>query len=286
MKKFGIDVSKWQGNFDFKNAQRQGVKFAILKAGGSDGGYYKDSKFESYYKNAKSLGLDVGAYYFSTATTRSKGIKEAEQFISYLKVKQFELPVYIDVENCKVNKHSTKNKQGLTDAIIGFCETMEKAGYWVGIYANKNFFQNYMYDKQLQQYGHWLAEWSTQITYKCKAGVLGMWQFGGETNKIRTNKVAGQVCDQDYLLVDYPSKIKAKGKNGFSKSSSSSVSYYHRYRGKTKSLVDALNSLGINSSFDYRQKIAKANGISNYEGTAQENTTLLDLLKEGKLIKA
>ena len=62
-----------------------------------------------------------------------------------------------------------------------------------------------------------MAQWSTNLTYKCDDGVIGLWQFGGETNYIRTNKVAGQVCDQDYLLIDYPSKIKKMGKNGFKK---------------------------------------------------------------------
>ena len=46
-----------------------------------------------------------------------------------------------------------------------------------------------------------------------------MWQFGGETNKIRTNKVAGVVCDQNYMLIDYPTKIKSAGLNGFKKTS-------------------------------------------------------------------
>ena len=45
-----------------------------------------------------------------------------------------------------------------------------------------------------------------------------MWQFGGETNKIRTNKVAGVVCDQNYAYKDYPTQIKNAGLNGFKKS--------------------------------------------------------------------
>ena len=44
-----------------------------------------------------------------------------------------------------------------------------------------------------------------------------MWQFGGETNKIRTNKVAGVTCDQDYCYKDYPSIMRDYGLNGFGK---------------------------------------------------------------------
>ncbi len=64
------------------------------------------------------------------------------------------------------------------------------------------------------------------------------------------------------------------------------VEYYKRYFGTTSSIVTALNSLKIGSSFANRKKIAKANGITLYIGTAAQNTKLLNLLKQGKLIKA
>ncbi len=63
------------------------------------------------------------------------------------------------------------------------------------------------------------------------------------------------------------------------------ISYYPQYGGKTLSLVDALKSLNINSAFANRKKIANANGIKSYLGTSKQNTTLLNLLKKGKLIK-
>lgn len=63
------------------------------------------------------------------------------------------------------------------------------------------------------------------------------------------------------------------------------VKYYKKYTGKSLSLVDALKSLKIGSSMANRKKIAKANGIKNYKGSAADNVKLLDLLKKGKLIK-
>ena len=51
------------------------------------------------------------------------------------------------------------------------------------------------------------------------------------------------------------------------------------------SIVDALKSIGANSSYSYRCKIAKANDIINYKGTATQNLKMLSLLKKGKLIK-
>lgn len=61
------------------------------------------------------------------------------------------------------------------------------------------------------------------------------------------------------------------------------VSYYNKYTGKSTSIVDALKSLKVDSSFKHRQKIAKANGIKNYIGTPKQNTQMLDKLKKGVL---
>ena len=56
---------------------------------------------------------------------------------------------------------------------------------------------------------------------------------------------------------------------------------YANYNGN--SIVDALASIGVDSSFSNRTKLANINGISNYRGTPEQNITLLNLLKQGKL---
>ncbi len=63
------------------------------------------------------------------------------------------------------------------------------------------------------------------------------------------------------------------------------VTYLPKYTGKSTSLVDALKSVKVDSSFGYRKKIANKNGISAYLGTASQNTKLLNLLKAGKAVK-
>ena len=70
-------------------------------------------------------------------------------------------------------------------------------------------------------------------------------------------------------------KTKAKKNNTIKKTN---------YKGD--SIVDGLKSVGVNSSYDNRKKIAQANGIKNYTGTAKQNTELLNKLKKGTLKKA
>lgn len=208
-KQFGIDVSFWQGNFNFKKAKAEGVKFVILR-----GAYArsKDTKFESYYKACKALNLPVGVYHYSMAKSVSEARTEANFLINnVLKGKQFEYPIYMDVED-KVQR--ALGKDLLTDIVIAFCDTLEKAGYYVGIYSSASFFRTYMHESKLKRFDKWIAQWTKSCTYK---GEYGMWQFGGETNKIRTNKVAGVTCDQDYAIKDYPTIIKGLGVNGYNK---------------------------------------------------------------------
>ena len=61
--------------------------------------------------------------------------------------------------------------------------------------------------------------------------------------------------------------------------------YYPKYTGTSKSISDALKSLGIDNSKANRTAIASKNGIPNYKGTSAQNIKLLTLLKQGKLLK-
>ena len=204
MATFGIDISRWQKGLSLAQAQKEGVQFAILKAGGSDSGHYKDACFESFYLQAKALGMPVGAYYFGRDLTVGQAEASAEHFIELLSGKQFEYPVYYDVEGAMLTKTT---KAELTAIVNAFCSRLESAGYWVGVYSQLSGFNSEM---DISHYCRWVAAWR-----KTKPEGADMWQFGGETNVIRSNKICGRVVDQDYCYKDYPSLIKAKGLNGW-----------------------------------------------------------------------
>lgn len=206
MQVFGVDISLWQGDFDFKKAQAEGVKYAIIKCGEAD---FVDKKFERNYKAAKAVGMPVGAYFFSHATTEAAAIKEANFFADKCDGKQFEYPLFIDVEHPAL---AALGKAQLTKVVTAFCKQLERRGYWSGFYTNWNWYNNYLDGKSLaKRFTLWLAFWGNAMP-KCDAQ---MWQFGGEQNFIRSNKIAGVVCDQDYAFKDFPTLIKKKKLNGF-----------------------------------------------------------------------
>lgn len=83
-------------------------------------------------------------------------------------------------------------------------------------------------------------------------------------------------------------KLKVNGKyiRGFIAPKYPVVKYYPAYKGDSTSIVDALKAVGVeNPTLLFRRKIAKANDISNYVGTAAQNINMLLMLKKGKLIK-
>lgn len=243
-KVFGIDVSLWQKGFDFAKAAAEGVKFAILKCSQED---YKDPQFESHYKSAKAAGIPVGAYHYTKATSVAAAKAEAKTCIAAISGKMFEYPIYIDIEDA-VNKKLTKAQND--EIIKAFCTELEAAGYWAGFYCNYDFYKNYCSGKTLaERFSLWLASWSGSAPADCQ-----MWQFGGETNVIHSNTVAGVVCDQSYAFVDYPAMIKAAGMNGFSKKTYETV--YTVVAGDTLS--------GIAAKYGTSYKVlAEYNGIAN-----------------------
>lgn len=207
MATFGIDLSKYQKGIDMDRVKAAGVKFAILR-----GAYHmtKDSCFEDFYAACKERGIHVGVYHYSMATTVAEARQEAKFLIQkVLRGKQFEFPIWMDVED-KVQR--ALGKAQLTDIVCAYCDVLEKAGYYVGIYSSKSFFSSELDESRLQKYDKWIAQWGRKCTY---SGEYGLWQFGGESNMIRTNKVAGRVVDQNYAFRDYPTIIKNADLNGY-----------------------------------------------------------------------
>ena len=198
MTTFGIDISAWQKGLNLAQAKAEGIQFAILKAGGNDSSKpYKDSQFETFYKQAKANGIPVGSYYFGRAFSVDQAKAEANYFISYLKGKDI-LHVWYDVEAKMLNQ----DKNTLTQIIIAFCETMISAGYVCGIYTSLSHFNSKFNDSALLKYPHWVACYGTKKPTLKSGALVEIWQFGGSQNFIRDPHIAGKVCDQNYCYFD------------------------------------------------------------------------------------
>lgn len=208
MKIKGIDVSEWQEGIHWKNAKKDGVVFGMLRAGYGSAIMYPnqyDKTFEQNYKWAKEAGVNVGAYWYSYASTAEQAKTEAESFIKALKGKQFEYPVAMDVEETCIT----------TEAVKAFCSELEGHGYYVMIYANLDYLNNRLDMSQLTQYDVWCADWSDSCGYS-RAGI---WQYTADGS---VNGIKGRV-DMNYSFLDYASVIKDAGLNGYKATSDDTV---------------------------------------------------------------
>lgn len=208
-KVLGIDISTWQRGYPYIRARKEGVKFAILRAGFSR---TKDNMFETHYKNAKAQGWGVGAYWYTYAKSVSEAKKEVAIFLNVIKGKKFEYPIYLDIEDSSIRRIG---RNTLNEIVKVYGEAIEKAGYYFGVYSNVDWYRNVISGATLnKKYDWWVASWSSTKPSGINAG---MWQFGGSSNVLRSPRIAGVVTDQDYAYKDYPNIMKKLGKNGFKK---------------------------------------------------------------------
>lgn len=165
----------------------------------------RDKKFEDNYSGAKAVGIPIGAYWYSYATTVDEARLEAEVCVSILKGKQFEYPIYFDLEEQKAFDTGKANCSAMVRA---FCEVLEKAGYWAGVYTSRSPLGTHIEDNIKTRYALWIAEYGSKLDF---SGSVGIWQY---SCKGSVNGISGDV-DLDTGYVDYPTKVKAAGLNGY-----------------------------------------------------------------------
>lgn len=203
----GIDLSKHNGSIDFARVKASGkVDFAILRAGYGKTASQKDPQFETYYRCAKSVGIPVGAYWYSYAMSAEEALQEAAACIEVLKGKQFEYPIFFDVEE---PKQLALGKDKVTAIIAAFLGKLQAAGYWVGLYMSASPLSTLVRADVLAAYTVWVAH--VGVNKPSFSGRYEMWQhsWNGVVSGITGD------ADLDECYADFPALIKAKNLNGF-----------------------------------------------------------------------
>lgn len=214
MQKKGIDVSHHNDNvnlnydnIDWKKVKNDGIDFAIIRTGfGREMANQVDKQFENYYAKATAVGLPLGVYHYSYATNPAMAIEEANFCLKLIKGKKFEYPIYFDIEE---NRQKQLSKEVCTAIVKAFCDTIEKAGYWAGVYSYDSFFSSNLDEYIQKRYACWVARVENVKPTYCKTYQMHQYSWKGNVN--------GMVGDVDlnYCYADYPSVIKKYNKNGF-----------------------------------------------------------------------
>ena len=286
----GIDVSHFQGNIDW-NKVKGNIDFAILRLGwiGNNNNHTLDTKFETYYNACKSTGIPIGIYVYNYCNTPERVKSGAEWTVNQLKDKGIDLPIYIDMEDRSIEN---LGKDKLTSICIAFNTVIENAGYWAGVYANLNWYTNYLNKDTIKaRYTTWVAHYG--ISQDRYVGQYDMLQYS-DTGKI--SGISGNV-DMDIMYRDLINEIKesntgtdrktveelareviaGKWGNGEERKikltnagydysavqakvneilgvDTSITNYYPAISSDYNSIVEALKSIGVDSSFNNRKK--------------------------------
>lgn len=184
-KVYGIDVSYYQGNIDWKKVKNSGVEFVIIRVGyrgyGSAGTLVEDPRFKTYLDGATKAGLKVGVYFYTQAITTSEAKAEAKFVLDRIKGYSLQMPVYYDIESVDYDTgrldSAGLSKAQKTALCTAFCDTIIKSGYSAGVYANYTWLNYYIDGAGLgKKYPIWLAHYTSNTNYDQR---MDMWQYSG-----------------------------------------------------------------------------------------------------------
>ena len=177
-----IDLSEWNGNIDFNNVKKSGVTCVILRAGYGKDPNQEDNKFQEYYRQAKSAGLNVGAYWYSYATSVDAAKAEVKNCMNTIGGKQFDLPAFLDVEEYR---QAVLPRRTLTDIISTFCDGIKSYGYDVGMYSAKSMLVDSAYPDELSsKYLIWIAAPNTSYSDFPSYVDIHQYSWNGKVNGI------------------------------------------------------------------------------------------------------
>ena len=195
----GIDVSFYQGEINWYDV-RDEVTFAIIRIG--QGTRIIDEQFENNYNGAKDAGVQLGAYLYCDSTDVAGAEAEANQVLQLLSGKQFEWPIYYDIEGDALN--GDVNGMATT-----FCSILQQNNYFCGIYSSASPLSTQFSQEVLSSYAIWVANYD--VEQPSFDGEWGIWQY---TSSGSVNGISGNV-DMDYAQINYADIIISKGFNGY-----------------------------------------------------------------------
>lgn len=287
-----IDVSSYNGKVDWGKAKAYGCQGAILKIIRKD--LARDKQFNTNYAACNKNKIDWGVYNYSYATTATKAKSDMKlvcDILDKIDKTHFVYGVWFDLED-KVQASLSKAK--IAEIINAAQAVVESRGYKFGVYTGMSYYNEHIDRKQVKCRNWWIARYYqgdkrmqiavTPDREKKPAMANIAWQYtsSGRFPKVISTGNSGNFDLNVLYKEPAAKKVEENKKHPVKKK----IVYYPKYKGKSKSLVDALKSLSINSSKNNRKKIANLNGIKNYKGSASQNTKLINLLKRGKLIKS
>lgn len=153
----GIDVSHYQKTIDWAKVAASGKRFAILKAMYEAQSHRKDETFEANYKGAGNYGIDRGVYIFIASASIADPVKDAKALLQHLDGRKLEYGIWLDLESDVLR---AKGKEFIRNLCYIYAYHFTMAGYFVGIYCNRDWYLNVIHDDLKADFDFWIARYS------------------------------------------------------------------------------------------------------------------------------
>ena len=194
----GVDVSAFQGNINWAQVKQSGIGFAMLRLGyrgwGAKGTLVEDEYIQQNLAATSAVGMPIGAYFFSQATTLAEVAEEIDFMLEILGDYQLQYPIVLDWEIADPNGRNVNvDRRTLTNMLRYFCDEMIAKGFDPMIYFNWTQSSRMIYLNELEDVPFWLALYQDRMTYPYR---VEMWQY---TNQGTVPGIEGDVDINLYI---------------------------------------------------------------------------------------
>ncbi len=180
----GVDISEMNGSVDFSALKQAGIQFVMIRCGyGSDYPGQQDEEFEANVRKAEGAEMPYGVYLFAYAKDAAGGRAEAAHALRLIGDRRPAYGVWYDMED------STMLGGDLAGVAEAFCSAVKEKGHHAGVYANLNWWENYLTDPVFDRFDRWCAQYNSTCDLKKPYAI---WQF---TDKMR---IGGKAFDGNW----------------------------------------------------------------------------------------
>lgn len=183
----GIDVSHHNGRIDWEHVALNGKKFAVMKCQYEAQSHRIDETFEYNYTEAGKHGIARGVYIYIARASMADPILDANSLLGHLKGRKLEYGIWLDLED---NSLKAKGKAYIRNLAYQYADIFRKAGYYVGIYCNRDWYINLIHDDLKRDFDFWIARYpkndtgiyNRQSSLKPSIQIAVAWQYSSKGN--------------------------------------------------------------------------------------------------------
>lgn len=247
---FGVDVSHYQLDIDWRQVAAAGKRFAIMKCMYERQSHRKDETFENNYRKCGIYGISRGVYIFVGRASMADPVGDANDLLKHLADRPLEYGIWLDYESDHLRRAGKKKIQEMTDI---YTKMFRAAGYHVGVYTNKDWHDNVLPEAVKTDNDLWVARYPRNDVgaYNAKSSLRPSYKTAVAWQYSSKGKVPGigPVVDLD---VDYDGVVSLIGSEPYRKTNEEIAQEVIEGKWGTKNTNPSREKLLTMAGYDYQ----------------------------------